>query len=510
MAEPTMPDPPAAGAEDQGDVRIGVDEWVSQVEERRLRRSGRLGQLINRWETTPPNLRAGFIVLLLVLMPLVTGLSPVLAALGITNNLAIVRVGTMFLAFAVLAIGLNVVVGYAGLLDLGFNAFFGIAGYAYAYLSSDFISGGVHVPSIISIPLIVAFTAGFGWVLGSSSLRLRGDYLAIVTLGFGLLFFQLTSTLTRVQLPWLDEPVDLTRGPNGINLLDNVSIFGYTFNTNMEYYYLFLVMLIVVYLLVGRIRNSRVGRAWRAMREDELAAEVMGMPTRNLKLLAFAIGAAIAALSGTVFAAWQGNVVPIRYNVLLLINLYAMIVLGGLASLPGAVIGAFIFTVLPDLLRNPELAGFLFYTVGIGSLVIWLRPWRRLAAVLGGTIAAGLLLKVLVMLIAPSLDAGTAPAQGSLLNQLVQLWLVIPANFTLVGNAVIALSLILALLLFVVKDPWRMVLLGVTIYALAFAWETRLATEASVTRILIIGVTLVVLMIRRPQGLLGKLRVTIV
>ncbi len=152
----------------------------------------------------------------------------------------------------------------------------------------------------------------------------------------------------------------------------------------------------------------------------------------------------------------------------------------------------------------------MFYTVGIAALVIWLRPWRRVAAVLGGTIAAGLILKLLVMLVAPSLDAGTAPAQGSLINQVVQLWLVIPTNFTLIGNAVIAISLVLALLLFVVKDPWRMVLLGVTIYALAFAWETRLATEASVTRILIIGVTLVVLMIRRPQGLLGKLRVTIV
>ncbi len=491
-------------------VRIGLDEWVAEVERRRRRRTDFWARALDRWEAIPFYQRGLIVLALLIVLPLLSGLDPVLRLLGISNNLAILRVGTMFLAFAILAIGLNLVVGFAGLFDLGYNAFFGIAGYAYAYLSSDFIRGGVHVPSIISVPLIIALTALIGYLLGAASLRLKGDYLAIVTLGFGLLFVQLVNTLTRVHLPWLEEPVDLTRGPNGINELDNIRLFGFTFDSTLEYYFLFLALLAVVYLVVYHLRESRIGRAWRAMREDDLAAEVMGMPTRRLQLLAFAIGAGIAALSGTVFAAWQGNVVPVRYNVLLLINLYAMIVLGGLGSLPGAVIGAAIFTILPDLLRNVELAGFLFYIGGFLGLYFLLRPWRRFAILLGAVIGGGLAFKGLVRLLVPAWDSGVAPASGSLINQLVQRWLVIPPNYILVGNIVIGLSVALLLLTVVAKGRWRWVTLGLAIYALAFAWETRLATEASVTRILIVGTTLVVLMIKRPQGLLGKPRVTIV
>ncbi|MBI1878605.1 MAG: hypothetical protein HYR94_10330, partial [Chloroflexi bacterium] len=130
-------------------------------------------------------------------------------------------------------------------------------------------------------------------------------------------------------------------------------------------------------------------------------AEVMGMPTRRLKLIAFAIGAGIAALVGTVHAAWQGNVVPNRYDVFALIELYAMIVLGGLGSLPGVVIGAFIFTTLPEVLRNVELAGFLFYLGGLAGLIGWLKSSRLLIMVLGGTILGGLLLKLGVNLLWP-------------------------------------------------------------------------------------------------------------
>jgi len=240
-----------------------------------------------------------------------------------------------------------------------------------------------------------------------------------------------------------------------------------------------------------------------------LAAEVMGMPTRRLKLIAFAIGAGIAGLAGTVHAAWQGNVVPNRYDVFSLIELYAMIVLGGLGSLPGVIIGAFIFTTLPEILRSVELAGLLFYLGGLAGLIGWLKPSRRLIIVMGGTILGGLLLKLMVNLLWPGFDTGTAPAAGSFLNQWVQSWLVIPADFKTTGNVVIGGAILALLLTLLLKTWWRWVILGLAIYMFAFAWETRLATEPSVTRILVVGTTLIVLMITRPQGLLGKLRVTI-
>jgi branched-chain amino acid transport system permease protein len=492
------------------ELRIGADEWVAQVEQRRRQRTGMWGAIANRWEAIPLVGRVGLVALLLILAPILTNTQPVLALLGISSNDFIIRVGATFLAFGILAIGLNVVVGYAGLLDLGYVAFFGLAGYAYAYLSSDFISGGVHVPSIISLPLIIAFTALVGWFLGSLSIRLYGDYLAIVTLGFGLLFVQLTTTLTRVEFFWLDHPVDLTRGPNGINNLDRINLFGYEFRSSIEYYYLFLALLGLVVLIVYHLNQSRLGRAWRAMREDELAAEVMGMPTRRLKLMAFAIGAAIAALTGAVFVAWQGNVVPTRYGVLALINLYAMIVLGGLGSLPGVIIGAFVFTVLPEVLRSVELASSLFYAGMLIGLIWWLKSWLRLALVLGGAIAGALLLKLLVNLVWPWLDTGAAPAAGFFLNQWVQSLLVMPPDIVTIGNIAIGLATLTLLLTVSMRGSWRWVVLAVAIYLLAFAWETRLATEPAVTRILVVGISLVILMVTRPQGLLGKLRVEIV
>ncbi len=489
---------------------IGKDEWVAQVDQRRRGRSGLFGRALDRWDALPRRLQEGIGALLLLSMPIVTATPPVMALLGVASNDFIVRIGAMFLAFSILAIGLTVVVGYAGLLDLGYTAFFGIAGYAYAYMSSDFIGSGVHLPSIISIPLIVGITAAVGYLLGASSLRLSGDYLAIVTLGFGILFVQLALTLTRVSIPGVEGTVDLTRGPNGINRLDEISLFGFEFQSNIEYYYLFFVLLVAVYLAVSHIRGSRIGRAWRSMREDELATEVLGTPTRKLKLLAFAMGAAIAGLVGGVFAAWQGNVLPRRYDALLLIELYAMVVLGGLGSLPGAVIGALIFVMVPEILRNVVLAGVIFYVGWLVGLGMWLKLSKRLVAVLGGTIGAGILLKLGVQQLLPVLDSGTFPVEGSGLNQLVQAWLIAPPNITLVGNIAIVAALLGLVAVFMSENRWRWVFLGITLYLFAFAWESRLATEASITRILAVGTTLVVLMVRRPQGLLGKLRVTIV
>ena len=239
----------------------------------------------------------------------------------------------------------------------------------------------------------------------------------------------------------------------------------------------------------------------------------MGTPTRRMKLLAFAIGAGIAALAGATDAAFQGSVVPNpRYSVLTLINLYAMVVLGGAASLPGAIIGSLIFTVLPELLRNVAAAGILFYSGALIGLWFVLRPWKHFAFVLGGTIVGGGILKAIVVLLAPASWDGGFPEAGSMLNTVVQSWLVIPQNFQLVGNIVTgaAVFVLLLALLFRARIRWHYGLLGLAIYMFAFAWETRLAVEPSATRILVVGVTLVVLMVIRPQGLLGKAEVRII
>jgi branched-chain amino acid transport system permease protein len=496
--------------------RIGTDEWVSQVEMRRRRRSGLFGALAYGWMAIPLNARYALAILLIAGLPWLTGLPLVLDFLGVTDNAFIVRTIAGFLISAMLAIGLNVVVGYAGLLDLGYVAFYGVAGYTYAYVSSNFVTlggalpNGIHAPTLVSLPLIIVFTAFVGWLIGSISIRLAGDYLAIVTLGFGQVFLQLLLTATRVQLPGMARPVDLTRGPNGINNLDDLSVFGFTFSTTLHYYYLFLVLLILLFTAVDHLNRSRLGRAWRSMREDELAAEVMGMPTRRLKLLAFAVGAAIAALAGVVEAAWQGSVVPNpRYSIATLISLYGMVVLGGIGSLPGVVLGAFIFTILPEVLRSIQFAGLLFYCAGLLGLLFWLRPLPRFLAIVGGAILGGLLLKLAAMLLWPGFQAG-APPSGSWLNALAQRWLLIPADFLLAGNIATIAALLGLLLALLLQSCWRWLVLSVTIYLFAFAWETRLAAEPAATRILIVGATLVVLMIVRPQGLLGKTEVKVV
>ena len=500
----------------QDEPRIGTDEWVAQVGGRQKRRSGFWGGVANLWEGIPLVWRYVLVLALLVAAPLLTATPVFLELIGSSNNDFILRTGARFLIFALLAIGLNVVVGYAGLLDLGYVAFYGIAGYLYAYTSSDFVTafgeGGIHLPSLVSVPLIMLVTAGIGWLIGAVSLRLSGDYLAIVTLGFGQVFVQLALVSTRVQVPWQRRPVDFTRGPNGINRLDDISIFGFTFDSTLSYYYLFLALLILVFVAVHNLNASRIGRAWRAIKEDELAAEVMGTPTGRLKLLAFAIGAAIAALAGAADAAWQANVVPVpRYSALTLINLYAMVVLGGIGSLPGVVLGAFIFTVLPEVLRSVTLASVFFYGFALLGLGAVLRPFRRFVTVVGGTLLVGLLFKLLIRLLTPSLDSN-ALETGSWLNRLVQSWLVIPENFILVGNivTVLAIFVLLGALMQGRRPLVFNLLLGLSLYLFAFSWETRLVLEPAATRILIVGVTLVVLMIVRPQGLLGKAEVKVV
>jgi branched-chain amino acid transport system permease protein len=476
--------------------KIGSDEWVSSYTARRLRQRGLPG-LAERASAVVPFW--GWLIVLLLI-----GLSVPL----LTSNSYIIRITGTIALMGTLSLGLHVVVGYAGLLDLGFVAFYGIGAYSYAYLSSDFT--GVHFPTFVTLPIVTAITVCAGFLVGLPSLRLIGDYLAIATLGFGLAFTNLADSLTRVNLPWSDGPVDLTGGRNGITGLDDLELFGVTARSVTNYEIVMVFAFVLMLLFVYHLNRSRIGRAWRAMREDELAAEAMGMPTRWLKVLAFAMGAGIAGLSGGLFAAWQGNVFPNNFVTMTLITLYAIIVLGGLGTLPGVVAGAIIMTAGPEILRNTELAGIIFYATIVLMLFISLKPSWKAPTVLAAVVVGGIAVKLLGEAIAPQTFTTLAETDSFFTNT-IRNWLLIPEETQLVGN--IAYVALVLMVLFVVRlpaMPWRLIALVPTLYLLSFVWETRLSEQPSVTRLIFVGLMLVLLMIYRPHGLFGSRRVEII
>lgn len=466
---------------------LGRDEWVSEHDQRVRRDTWTaIGAAIER---VPFVLRLAIIAAAALAFPIFTD-----------NNYVLRIVGTVAL-FASLAMGLNLVAGFAGLLDLGYVAFYGIGGYAYAYFSSDFL--GIHLPTWVTLLIVVALGALFGWLLGLPSMRLTGDYLAIATLGFLLVFIQLATSLTRVSLPWTDGPVDLTGGPNGIVNLDDFSLFGFTASTVEHYLVILVGLLLVVMTVAHNLDRSRVGRGWRALRENELAANVMGMPTKRLKLLAFVFGSAIAGMSGMTFAAWQGAVFPNNFAVPLLITMYSIIVLGGLGSIPGVLVGSFILVVVPELLRDVGLASTLFYGAVTLTLFVAIKPRWQAAAVVAGTALLGIAARLFL----PGEPPGVGEGLGALVGQI----LVVPGNDPqLVGN--IAFMAVLGLLFLSVYLPTRtlkLVTLVPLLWLLALAWNTRLSQDPSVTRLLLIGLTLVALMNFRPAGLFGRTRVEV-
>ena len=276
-----------------------------------------------------------------------------------------VRIADMALLYVLLSLGLNIVVGYAGLLDLGYVAFFAIGAYMFGLLASPHLTdtfpliaslfpNGMHTPLWVIIPAAAAVAGFFGVLLGAPTLRLRGDYLAIVTLGFG--------EIIRVFLNNLDHPVNITNGPKGLNQIDSISFFGldlgkklsfggFELNSVSLYYYLFLVLVVVSVVICHRIELSRIGRAWMAIREDEIAAKAMGINTRNLKLLAFGMGATFGGVSGAMFAAFQGFISPESFSLMESVMIVAMVVLGGIGHLPGVILGAVLLSALPEVLR---------------------------------------------------------------------------------------------------------------------------------------------------------------
>jgi branched-chain amino acid transport system permease protein len=265
--------------------------------------------------------------------------------------------------YAVLALGLNIVVGFAGLLDIGYVAFFGIGSYAYAFLASPHF--GIHLPFLIALPIVVATTAVSGVIIGAPTLRVRGDYLAMVTLGFGEIVYLL--------LVNLDRPVNITGGPSGIIGVDPPSVAGLVPGDNAEYYFLFLVFLALAVLISTRLRDSRIGWSWQAIREDEVAAQAMGINVFAAKLQAFAIGASFAGVAGCLLASWQHSVFPANFMFTESINILAMVILGGMGSLFGVILGAALIVALPELFREFEQYRLLAFGFMLMALMVF-RP----------------------------------------------------------------------------------------------------------------------------------------
>ena len=276
-----------------------------------------------------------------------------------------VRIADLALLYVMLALGLNIVVGYAGLLDLGYVAFYAVGAYLFGFLASPQLSdnfatfaalfpNGLHFSAWFVVPLAALVAALFGVLLGAPTLKLRGDYLAIVTLGFG--------EIIRIFLNNLDHPINLTNGPKGVGQIDSIQLFGLNLGKRLElfgfdiasvtlYYYLFLVLVVFSVFVSYRLQDSRIGRAWMAIREDEIAAKAMGINTRNMKLLAFGMGASFGGVAGVMFAGFQGFVSPESFSLMESVMIVAMVVLGGIGHIPGVVLGAVLLSALPEVLR---------------------------------------------------------------------------------------------------------------------------------------------------------------
>jgi branched-chain amino acid transport system permease protein len=322
------------------------------------------------------------------------GMAVLLAAMAAFPFVAVhygnswVRIVDMALLYIMLALGLNIVVGFAGLLDLGYIAFFAVGAYLTGLLSSpqfaallesivnnypalgeslvammgpDIVQNGIHLSVWFIVPLAGLVAALFGALLGAPTLKLRGDYLAIVTLGFG--------EIIRIFMNNLNDPINFTNGPQGINMIDPirifgaslagepgsgamVNVFGYAMPSVNAYYFLFLLLCVATIFITGRLQHSRLGRAWVAIREDEIAAKAMGINTRNVKLLAFSMGASFGGVAGAMFAAFQGFVSPESFSLTESIAVLAMVVLGGIGHIPGVVMGGMLLAALPEVLRH--------------------------------------------------------------------------------------------------------------------------------------------------------------
>jgi branched-chain amino acid transport system permease protein len=489
---PNAPDPPTGPA-------VGQDEWVARHGEHRVTRGGRLGLVEARLRALPWWSWLALFVCVVALLPV-----------GFSSGY-VRRVAFDTTLYMVLALGLNVVVGWGGLLDLGYIAFYGVGAYSYALLDSNQFH--VYLPTIAAVPVVLVIGAAIGLLVGLPSWRLSGDYLAIVTLFFFQIFIVIVTNGDHLF------GHDVTGGSNGIggvyanlrpfNLFGRDVAVAHSGVFNIAYLYIALVFFTVVFVLLRFVNDSRIGRAWRSLREDPLAAELMGMPVNWLKLLAFSFGAAVAALSGTIFAALNAGVFPTTFAFPLLITIYTMVILGGSGSQAGVVIGAVIVNVLLELLRDAGNARYVFYAVVIAAVYALYKLSLRLAVVLGATLGLGFVVHAVVAAISNPGVSGAGNGGGWLYDGLKH-WVVVPQSLgafkviTYVGliAAVLALTL--------VRDWVRVALLVPTLYLAAFVWENVMLASPEATRFIVIGAILVAVMVARPSGILGERRVEII
>jgi len=324
----------------------------------------------------------------------------VLVAIGLLLPLAELFTGGYLISvtygvelYVMLAIGLNIVVGFTGLLDLGYVAFFAVGAYVYGIFASPQLADlthktlyflvpagttpGIHISMWVLLPIAGLVAALFGALIGIPTLRLRGDYLAIVTLGFG--------EITRIFANNLDTPINITNGPSGVTSIDPIWIGNYSFGDPnhylgpfrftpfLNYYYLVFVLILITVFVVNRLVNSRVGRAWGAIREDETAAEVAGINTRNLKLLAYASGGFFGGLAGAVFAAGQHIIAPESFQLFVSILVLCMVVAGGMGSIPGSILGAVVVGAVYFLTSQLQYLSILIFGILLVILIIF-RP----------------------------------------------------------------------------------------------------------------------------------------
>jgi len=321
---------------------------------------------VSGWETAreqqaaEPRMQAGTGAMNILARPGAKWLGVVLIAIALIGlpfalaaaGTAWVRIANLAILFVFLSLGLNIVVGFAGLLDLGYIAFYAVGAYAYALLASPHFD--LHLPFWVILPMGALVACLFGVLLGAPTLKLRGDYLAIVTLGFG--------EIVRIFLNNLSQPVNITNGPQGISRIDpfsfgafsfskNETLFGLAFSGPIKYYYILLAVLLLAIVVNLRLQHSRIGRAWEAIREDEIAARAMGINTTRIKLLAFAMGASFGGVAGGMFAAIQGFISPESFVLVESVMVLSMVVLGGMGNVWGVVLGAVLLSFVPELLR---------------------------------------------------------------------------------------------------------------------------------------------------------------
>ncbi|WP_285117186.1 branched-chain amino acid ABC transporter permease [Leifsonia sp. fls2-241-R2A-40a] len=336
------------------------EQAVDALEASRGKRSnGPFQQLRDRWNNLPRQVQWAWLLIVVVIAYALPYLNffPLSTAPGNDWALACFSMAV----YALIAVGLNVVVGYAGLLDLGYVAFFAVGSYTAAMLTSP-DSPFVKIPYLWTIPVAIAVTMTFGIILGVPTLRLRGDYLAIVTLGFGEIVRILATIIPAMKGQVGFQNVGHPPGTNA----DGIPIFS---NSNgVPWYWLTVTVIIVILLLVGNLERSRVGRAWVAIREDEDAAEIMGVPTFKYKVWAFAIGAGVGGLSGALFAGQVGFVNNQKFDVQTSILFLAAVVLGGAGNKVGAMLGGAIVAYIP--LRFTVIADYKYLIFGIALVLI--------------------------------------------------------------------------------------------------------------------------------------------